>query len=267
MVRIKMKKVGVVTTLMVLVVCGLLGCSSKKEEPRITELSDSEAAFFGDSTLVFLSNKLQNGYRVSIIHNKDITLVRFERGDSINCYCALDGLPSCLDDYEGTSAGVYKVDINIPEIYVDTLGGSTLPKSDIFFMDVNFDNEEDFIVAHDGYNRTYYACFDLVKGNSKSICPGFIEPIQEEPYNNLVSGFAVEPSFTVFNRKDKKIYIYERMGCCSSEETWAKYFEGDKYGTESKVKVYKKEHHKWWADGTEHVEVYKLINDTLRMVK
>ena len=37
-----MKKVGFVATLLVLVVCGLLGCSSKKEEPRTDDLQESE---------------------------------------------------------------------------------------------------------------------------------------------------------------------------------------------------------------------------------
>ena len=26
-------------------------------------------------------------------------------------------------------------------------------------------------------------------------------------------------------------------------------------------------HHEWWEDGTEHVKTYKLINDTLTLVK
>ena len=46
-----------------------------------------------------------------------------------------------------------------------------------------------------------------------------------------------------------------------------KIFEGDDYGNEAKVKVTKEVHHDWWADGTEHVEIYKLINDSLKLVE
>ena len=77
----------------------------------------------------------------------------------------------------------------------------------MFFMDVNFDGEEDFIVAHKGYNRTYYACFDLVNGNSSGSCPGLLESNNEPPYNNIVSGINVQPSYTVFNRQKKDIYM------------------------------------------------------------
>ena len=137
----------------------------------------------------------------------------------------------------------------------------------MFFMDVNFDGEEDFIVAHEGYNRTYYACFDLVKGNRNGSCPGLLESTDESPYNNIVSGIDSQPSYTVFNRQKKEIYIYETMGCCSYYETWAKYFEGDNYGNEPTIKVVKQEEHEWWADGKEHIATYKLINDSLKLVE
>ena len=98
-------------------------------------------------------------------------------------------------------------------------------------------------------------------------CPGLLESNNEPPYNNIVSGIYEQPSYTVFDRKKKEIYIKETMGCCSYYETWAKHFEGDNYGNEAKVKITKEVHHDWWVDGKEHVEIYKLINDSLKMVE
>lgn len=225
-----------------------------------------ELSFFGDSTAVLVANTLQNGYKISIIHNKQLDLIHFQRGDSISRYCAIHKLPFELVQYEEDSIGIFQVDLNIPIIKLDTLGGSK-DVPDMFFMDVNFDGEEDFVVSHEGYNRTYYACFDLVNGNRYGSCPGLLESNNEPPYNNIVSGIYEQPSYTVFDRQKKEIYIYETMGCCSYYETWAKYFEGDNYGNEPTIKVVKQEEHEWWADGTEHVEIYKLINDSLKLVE
>ena len=242
----------------------IISCSKEKDKFVSTSLSVYDRAFFGDSTSVFINNKLQNGYRVSIIQNKQLILIHFERGDSISQYCAIHTLPFDLRPYEEDSIGVFHVDLDIPILRLDTLGGSKYAPA-MFFMDVNFDNEEEFIVAHEGYNRTYYACFDLVNGNRFGSCPGLLESNNKPPYNNIVSGFDVQPSYTVFNRQKKEIYIYETMGCCSHYETWAKYFEGDDYGKEAEVKVIKEEHHNF-NNGTERIEVYKLINDSLKLV-
>ena len=243
----------------------ITGCISEKGNSR-NNLAFCDISFFGDSAALFVANNLQNGYQISIIHNKQIDLMHFERGDSINQYCAIHKLPYDIMCYEEDSIGIFYVDLDFPVIKVDTIGGSkNVP--DMFFMDVNFDGEEDFIVAHEGYNRTYYACFDLAKGNRRSACPGMLESIQDEPYNNIVSGIYEQPSYTVFNKKKKEIYIYETMGCCSYYETWAKYYEGDNYGTEAKVITVKKEDHEWWADGKEHIATYELINDSLKLVE
>ena len=67
-------------------------------------------------------------------------------------------------------------------------------------------------------------------------------------------------------KNKKTIYIYETMGCCSFYETWAKYFEHTEYGTRSNVKVYKEMHHDF-IGGKEYIETYKLINDSLKLVK
>lgn len=252
----------------------IISCSKEKDKFVSTSLSVYDRAFFGDSTSVFINNKLQNGYRVSIIQNKQLILIHFERGDSISQYCAIHELPIECRIYED-SIGVFNVDFSIPVVKIDTLGVSkysldiTLGGSKyapaMFFMDVNFDNEEEFIVAHEGYNRTYYACFDLVNGNRFGSCPGLLESNNKPPYDNIVSGINVQPSYTVFNRQKKEIYIYETMGCCSHYETWAKYFERDDLGHEAEVKVIKKEHHDYYS-GTERIEIYKLIDDSLKLV-
>jgi hypothetical protein len=252
------------TSLLMLAI-GVIGCMPEKNASPHA-ISDCDASFFGDSTAVFMANILHNGYRISIIHNKQLDLIHFERGDSISQYCAIHKLPFDLRRFEEDSIGVFQVDLDIPLLKIDTLGGSKYAP-DMFFMDVNFDGEEDFIVAHEGYNRTYYACFDLVNGNRSGSCPGLLESNNEPPYNNIVSGIYEQPSYTVFNRQKKEIYIYETMGCCSYYETWAKYFEGDNYGNEPAIKVVKQEEHEWWADGKEHIATYKLINDSLKLVE
>ena len=244
----------------------LVGCGSERHKLRNSALSLSDASFFGDSTAVFIASTPQNGYRISIIHNKQIDLVHFERGDTISQYCAIHRLPFDLRYYEEDSIGVFIVNLDIPVVQTDTLDGP-MSTPEMFFMDVNFDGEEEFIVSHEGYNRTYYACFDLVKGNRLGSCPGLLESNNEPPYNNIVSGISEQPSSTVFDRKKKEIYIKETMGCCSYYETWAKYFEGDNYGNEATVRVVRQEKHEWWADGKEHVQIYKLQNDSLKMVE
>lgn len=59
----------------------------------------------------------------------------------------------------------------------------------------------------------------------------------------------------------------ETIGCCSYYETWAQYYEGDDYGHMPEVKIVRKENHEWSVDGTEHIETYKLINDSLKLVE
>ncbi|MCR4922279.1 MAG: hypothetical protein K5945_11335 [Bacteroidaceae bacterium] len=258
---------GEIIVLLSLVISLIMsGCSCEKGKIHNMEVSECEKAFFGDSIAVLMLNKPQNGYHISFIHSKQLNLMHFERGDSICQYCAIHKLPFELRNYEEDSIGVFNVDIDFPILKLDTLGGSK-DAPDMFFMDMNFDDEEEFVVKHEGYNRFYYACFDLVKGNWESSCPGILESTNTPPYNNIVSGIVEQPSYTVFDYNEKTIYVYETMGCCSFYETWAKYYEGDMYGTEAKVKVYKKVHHDRRADGTEHVETYKLINDTLTLVE
>ena len=243
-----------------------VGCSPDNNRATIVSLDKCDLSFFGDSVAVFIGNELQNGYRVSIIHNSQLALIHFERGDSISQYCAIHKLPSYLEKYEEDSIGVYYVNLEIPVLELDTIDGSeNIP--DMFYMDMNFDGEEEFVVAHEGYNRTYYACFDLVNGNYMSSCPGLLESIREEPYNNIVSGIIEQPSYTAFDRKNKEIYIYETVGCCAIYETWAKLIEGNDYGNEAKVRIVKRKVYEWGADGKEHIATYKLVDETLKLVE
>ena len=255
---------GFVITIMTMT---LAGCHRETKRDCSSDLSNVEATFWGDSTTVLIANQLQNGYKVSIINNQELCLFHFERGDSISQYFAVHRLPRDLRHYEEDSIGVFHVDVDFPVLKLDTIGGcQEIP--DMFFMDVNFDDEEEFVVRYEGYNRFYYACFDLVNGNYKGACPGLLESIQDEPYNNLVSGIEEQQAYTVFDRQKKEMYIYESIGCCRNVETWAKWFEGDIYGTKAQVKVIKKVESDWlYGDGTQHIDTYLLQNDTLRLVK
>lgn len=254
--------------ILLLILCVLIvtSCNMGGNVGR-SEVAREIKSFFGDSVLVLKSSNKPNGYQISIIRSKDLCLCHFERGDSINQYFAIHKLPMNLSKYENDSIGVYSVKMDFPVLKIDTLGGSK-ETPDMFFMDVNFDGEEEFVVEHEGYNRVYYACFDLVNGNYKTASPGLLESIQDEPYNNIVSFGNREPSYTVFDYKKKEIYIYESMGCCSYQETWAKCFPGnsDEF-RKSCVKVIKRIDHDSYADGTTHIDTYMLKNDTLKLVK
>lgn len=242
-----------------------VGCCQSNDNNKIGELSEMEKTFFGDSTVVLIAQKPQNGYKVSIIYNGNLCLCHFERGDSISQYCAIHKLPYELRYYEEDSVGVFSVDIDFPILKLDTIGG-TKDTPDMFFMDMNFDDEEEFVVKHDGYNRFYYACFDLVKGNWESSCPGILESTNTPPYNNIVSGIAEQPAYTVFDYEKKEIFIYETIGCCTYNKVWAKYFEGDIYGTAPSVKVVKQVEYESDATG-QRIKTYLLENDTLKLVE
>ena len=254
----------------------LYGSNGELLSCRRLKLSKSDIAFLGNSDALFLFKEEQNGYRVSIFHNKQqqLDIIHFERGDSISRYCAIPQLPSALRGHYD-SIGVYNVDIEIPVCLFDTLGSDAFEKylygdgkespeiPEMFFMDVNFDGEEEFVIKLKEHKVFSYDCFDLVKGNRKSVRPGILKPISEPPYDNIVSGSA-EPAYTVFDHKKKEIYIMLTSGCCSYYETWAKFFEGDMYGNEDKVKVIKKVDHKF-SDKI-YTTTYELQNGTLKMV-
>ena len=215
--------------------------------------------FWGDSATFFIAKNPQNGYRISIIKNKDLTLAHFERGDSISVYCSLDWLPSCLSEYEN-KAGVFDVDIVIPAVKVDTLGGSKTPKSDVFFMDVNFDGEEEFIQGYEANGWVGYNCYDIVNGRA-----GVLNPIEAEPYCSMSYGIdPMQSGYTVFDYQKREIFIHHGSGCCAFRNIWAKYFEGDSLGNPSSVKVIREEYHQFNL-GIETIETSELKDNVLQV--
>lgn len=56
--------------LLVGVLACMTACVQEQKVPQQGKLSSCETSFFGDSTAVFKANTLQNGYKISIIHNK-----------------------------------------------------------------------------------------------------------------------------------------------------------------------------------------------------
>ena len=229
-------------------------------------------SFWGHNTTVLISDKLHNRYKISIFKNSQLCFFHFTRGDSISRYCVLNRLPDALKQYENES-GVFNVNIDFPVLQIDTLYDSAaIP--DMFFMDVNFDGEEEFVVKqHYGYNKAHYACFDLINGNEQSGCPALLEPMHD-PFNHIVSSIdrSIRSCHTIFDRKKKEMYIYETDEKGGHIETWAKRFDG--YDEKDfAIKVTKRvefaiERRKTDKifDTVEHTIIYELHNDTLKMV-
>lgn len=259
------------TTLVLL----FLGCNytskSNEEEHRNIVAAPESTNFWGHGICSFVSENLPNGYKVAIFYKEkdNLCIWHLQRGDSIDRYVAAHKLPHALichhadiyypDEYEEKNETLDTTiirDIEIPvvqQLDMNTLDG------EVFFMDVNFDGEEDFIVAHSGYNRIYYACFDLVNGNRSNVCPGFLTSMDGEVYGNLVGGSCGK---TEFDHKKKIIHITEKIGCCTKVETWAK----PGLGVFGEAKVFKKIKSELWANGEEHIITYQLVNDTLKQI-
>lgn len=101
----KKKNSGAILLLAVLVLLGISwGMFIKREciqdEYRVGVSSIMQNVFWGDSSAVFVAKELQNGYRISIISNKELCLFHFERGDSISRYFAIHELPFECRDFE-----------------------------------------------------------------------------------------------------------------------------------------------------------------------
>ena len=95
----------------------MFGCrEGNQKDYMINAVSVLERTFWGDSATVFVSKKPSNGYNVTLIRNKDLCLIHFVRGDSINRYCALHELPDDIHyfEYEDDSIGVYSVNVDFP---------------------------------------------------------------------------------------------------------------------------------------------------------
>lgn len=230
--------------------------NSIKSESNVCQ----ETIFFGDSTLTVIATNEPNGYDVKIFKSVDIMLMNLKRGDSINQFVPIVYFPDfdgeeCSEELFGT---IYRK-INIP-IEKEALG------TGIFFMDVNFDGEEELLIEYPGYNRRYFACFDLLHGNT-SVVPGILTPMDEPPYNNIVGPVYAEAGeiSTEFDYKNKTIHILEQIGCCSHYETWAEYGKDDEWETSS-VRVIRQERVDYTADGRMIIEIYERKDGELKLV-
>lgn len=232
------------------------GCGSRHDENiKLKENTN----FLGDSVLTIMASDHPQGYSITVLKNNDLCLWRFQRGDSINRYLALHRLPLSIEYSILDSIGIISRSLDIPTL--DTLSEDLYDKP-YFFMDVNFDGEAEFVVAHQGYNRIYYACFDLVNGNRHESCIGFLSPMDEEPYNNIVGGMCGR---TEFDYKNQIIYIFEKMGWSDWVETWAKPIKTE-YDMASRVRIYKRVKKSYHPDGSEQTTEYGLVNGVLEEI-
>lgn len=217
--------------------------------------------FFGNSTITIISSNRPNGYLVKIFQTKDITLLNLTRGDSINQYIAIHEIPLSVSMHSfpdlriGECTGTYYREINIP-VEKETLGYG------LFFMDVNFDGEEELIIEHNGYNRCYYACFDVVHGKP-DVSPGILQPMNEEPYGNIVSGS--DEIYTKFDYNKKTIHISEQIGCCSHIETWCEMVKDWVY-EKPKLRVVKRVETEYRADGYTETTISKRVDGKLQQI-
>lgn len=251
------------TGLLLLMACMFAGCGHSGHG-KSADLSDNVRSFWGNSAVVLQVSQPQNGFLVSFIRNKDLIIAHFERGDSISSYCTLEWLPDTLKSYEHAEPGVYTIDLDIPIIKVDTLGGSKIPKSDVFFMDVNFDGHEEFMQSYLGNGWIGYYCYDLINGRNDAY-PGVTGVMQEEPYCRFSSGInSGYYNYVAFDYDKKEIFVLTTSGCCAHTETLAKYFEGDSLGNRPCVKVVKQEHHSF-ENRMKTIETFVLQNDTLKL--
>lgn len=260
--------------LLITIICITMfgGCRGKGNNVNDFPSESQDMAFFGDSTCTIISSNRPNGYLVKIFISKDLTLLNLSRGDSINQYVPLSINASDLRFYiEPTDSdlnpyhpvvdkfGTYIREINIP-IEKEQLGHG------LFFMDVNFDGEEELVIEHPGFNRQYYACFDIVNGIANTT-PGILAPMSEAPYNNIVSTNLPEEMvggiYTEFDYDKKTIHIVEQIGCCAHIETWCEYISDSEWDKPSVV-VIKEEHVESNMDG-QKTEVYTRQNGKLEL--
>lgn len=238
--------------------------SNKESETLTKDISTAPGVptFFGDSTLTVISANKPNGYSVKFFQTKDLTLLNLSRGDSINQYIALHEIPMSvwMESFPDLTYGdkpmtisTYFREINIP--IEENLGMG------LFFMDVNFDGDEELVIEHPGYNRTYYACFDIVHGVA-NVTSGILNPMNEPPFNNIVSG---GEGYTEFDYDKKTIHINEQMGCCSHVETWCEMIRDYEFDT-PKVQIVHREDVDYTADGYVVKTIYKRIDGELKEV-
>lgn len=215
--------------------------------------NDGISEFFGEGSNVISLTNHPNGYDISILKTKDLCLWHFERGDSINRYLALHGLPSNIE----LTSDSCSMEIDLP-----TKRELTGRYGDFFFMDVNFDGEPEFIVPYIGYNSTLFACFDLVNGNWNEPCIGFLAPMDKEPFTYFIAG---ERGKTEFDYENKSIYISKQTGAASIVQMWISMVESP-YDSPS-LKVTKREETDHYPNMQEtHITTYELQGDSLKQV-
>ncbi len=238
---------------------------NKECETLTNDISTTPGAptFFGDSTLTIISSNKPNGYSVKFFQTKDLTLINLSRGDSINQYVALHEIPMSV--YIGSfpdltfgneplAIGTYVREVNIP--IEEDLGIG------LFFMDVNFDGEHELVIEHPGYNRTYFACFDIAN-DIANVTPSILQPMNDKPFNNIVSGS--DDIYTEFDYEKKTIHIFEQMGCCSHVETWCEMVKDWDYD-KPKLQVVKQEEVDYTADGYVITTVSKRVDGELKQI-
>lgn len=235
--------------------CFLVSCRYSNGKP----LPPCESCFFGDSVAVIKLTNRPNGYKISILHQRDgLDLMHFQRGDSINQYISINSFPRELQRYY-YGKGVYYTRFDIPVMKVECLSEG----SDFMFMDINFDGQEDFLVRVLGYNRTYYQCYDLVNGSQRGRFPMMLECLSEPPYNNLGAGGACE---TIFDFANESLIVEEELGCCCHIRTFARKLRDDEYSFDGNVVVFREEEREVSSEGA-LITIKERIDDTLKVVK
>lgn len=215
--------------------------------------------FWGDSTLTIISSNRPNDYLVKIFKSKDLSLLNLSRGDSINVYIPITKIPGKIfsEGYITDSPGTYIRKFDIPIVEAEDLDTCW----DWFFMDGDFDGKEEFVIEHPGYNRRYFAFFNLEKGDTSTM-PGLLMPNNNPPFNNIVSG---EDSYTKFDRKKKTIHIFEQLGCCEYTETWAEMTK-DYDGENLHLEVVRKENVKF-GQNSKITTIYYRIDGELKEIE
>lgn len=250
-----MKRLPIVTISLILL--GVLGCERRHD--AVSQHVEN-TNFFGDSVVTVLSSNQPHGYSISILRNKELCLWHFQRGDSISRYLAINCVPDDMATSIQDSIGTFTRSFDIPT-------RDKLPKDlnfhQVFFMDVNFDGETDLVVPYVGYNRTHYVCFDIVHGDD-NVTFGILQPMNEPPYDNIVSGGKYIDVHTEFDYDKKTIHIFEQIGCCSSVESWCEMVRDFEYDT-SKVRIVRKEKVEY-INGYEYRTNYKRIDGDLKEI-
>ena len=197
-----MKNVGVVTTLMVLVFCVLLGCSSRKEEPYYLSLTDSlpdiwnekdteKASYAVEDTIptlpkdgmIFLHYTQEvHGYRVWVEFiqtygdlNFGKSILHFTKpGHSFEVYCDAFGDRQLVskDYYNNVKIdGVKMIDLadikagqNVNLTYISPEPEDYLSRnSPFYFKDMDFDGEEELVVNNMTSGARGYNEYDIFK--------------------------------------------------------------------------------------------------------